>query len=142
VTDFCIFCEIVAGEAPSTKVYEDDRTLAFMDINPATDGHTLVIPKAHARDLFDLTDEDADAMFRSVRRVAAAVKDAFQVGGVNLVQANGAVAFQTVFHVHVHVVPRYRIDELALPWIPRPGDRSKIAACGDLLRATLSGPPP
>ena len=128
----------MAGDAPSAKVYEDDRTLAFMDINPATDGHTLVVPKAHARDLFDLTDEDADAMFRSVRRVAAAVKEAFQVGGVNLVQANGAVAFQTVFHVHVHVVPRYRIDELTLPWIPRPGDRSKIAACGDLLRQTLS----
>jgi histidine triad (HIT) family protein len=133
----CIFCAIVAGDAPATRVYEDERTLAFMDINPATDGHALVIPKAHARDLFDLGDEDADAMFRAVRTVAAAAKDAFGVGGVNLVQANGAVAFQTVFHVHVHVVPRYRFDELALPWIPRPGDRSMIANCGESLRAVL-----
>jgi len=128
----------VEGRAPSSQVYEDDRTLAFMDINPATDGHALVVPKSHARDLFDVSGEDADAMFRTVRRVAAAAKAAFGVDGVNLLQANGATAFQTVFHVHVHVIPRYRIDEIRLPWIPRPGDRSKIAANGEELRAALA----
>jgi histidine triad (HIT) family protein len=119
-------------------VYEDERTLAFMDINPATDGHSLVIPKAHARDLFDLPAEDADAMFRAVRRVAEAARDAFGANGLNLLQANGAAAFQTVFHVHVHVIPRYDIGEIRLPWIPRPGDRSKIADHGERLRAALA----
>jgi histidine triad (HIT) family protein len=108
-----------------------------MDINPATEGHALVIPKVHARDLFDVSDEDSVAMFRTVRTVAEAAKQAFGVDAINLLQANGATAFQTVFHVHVHVIPRYRIDEIRLPWIPRPGDRSKIASNGERLRAAF-----
>jgi histidine triad (HIT) family protein len=120
-------------------VYEDDHTVAFMDINPATDGHTLVIPRTHADDLFELQDDDAVAMFRTVRRVAAAAKEAYGAKGLNLIQANGRVAFQTVFHVHVHVIPRYRIDEIRMPWISRPGDRSTVAEHGAKLRAVLSG---
>ena len=134
----CVFCSIVAGQAPSTTVHEDDRTLAFMDINPATDGHTLVIPKTHARDLFEMEDADADAVWRSVRLVARAARDAFSVDGLNLLMANGRPAFQTVFHAHVHVIPRYRIDEIRVPWIPRPGDRSRIADHGERLRAALA----
>jgi histidine triad (HIT) family protein len=134
----CVFCGIVAGSIPSWTVYEDDHTMAFMDINPATDGHTLVIAKRHWPDLFEVDDEDAEAMWRTVRKVATAVRSAFEANGLNLLQANGRVAFQTVFHVHVHVIPRYRIDELRLPWIPRVGDRSKIAELGEKLREALS----
>ena len=119
-------------------MYEDERTRAFMDINPATEGHTLVIPKVHAADLFELADEDAAAMWRTVRVIGETALRAFDANGLNVLMANGHAAFQTVFHAHVHVIPRYRIDELRLPWIPRVGDRGRIAANGERLREALS----
>jgi diadenosine tetraphosphate (Ap4A) HIT family hydrolase len=102
----CIFCSIVAGESPSTPLYDDERVLAFMDINPATPGHLLVVPRRHATYLADLDPADGAAMFTAGQRLAAAVRAAMQAGGVNLFLADGEVAGQEVFHAHLHVLPR------------------------------------
>ncbi|MEM9653622.1 MAG: HIT family protein [Actinomycetota bacterium] len=108
--DGCIFCAIVAGDAPSRKVYEDDHTLAFLDINPITEGHTLVIPKRHAVDLHDITPEDLAATARSAKVVSKLLTDRLGCDGINLLHATGAAAWQTVFHLHIHVLPRVTGD--------------------------------
>jgi histidine triad (HIT) family protein len=125
--DNCIFCKIVKGEIPSIKLHEDDRTYAFMDINPGTRGHSLVIPKAHAADIHDIGEEDLAAVIKTVQKVAKAAKQALGCTGVNLVQSSGATAFQSVFHLHFHVIPRTEGDSVRLPWTPKPGDKSEIA---------------
>ncbi len=125
--DDCLFCRIVAGEIPSTRVDEDERTIAFMDINPATRGHVLVIPREHATDLLDVGAEDLAACTRMAKRVAARARDRLGADGVNLLNSCGQAAWQTVFHFHVHVIPRYADDPLRLPWAPAPGDRDEIA---------------
>ena len=130
----CIFCKIVAGDLPATIVDEDARTIAFMDINPATRGHALVIPRAHAADLHEIPADDLQAVALAAQRLAARAKDRLGADGVNLINSCGAVAWQTVFHFHVHVVPRYADDPLKLPWVPAPGDMDEIAATGVLLR--------
>ena len=126
----CLFCKIVGGELPATKVAEDERTLAFMDINPATRGHALVIPRDHARDVHDIDPEDLAACARTAQRIAGAVRERLGAEGVNLLQSSGRAAWQTVFHFHVHVIPRYADDPLRLPWTPGPGDPDEIAAAG------------
>lgn len=131
----CIFCGIVAREIPSTRVDEDERTVAFMDINPATRGHALVVPRTHARDLHEIDPEDLAACARMAQRIAARVPERLGAGGVNLLNACGALAWQTVFHFHIHVIPRYEGDPLKLPWVPTPGDAGEIAAAGEALRA-------
>jgi len=131
----CLFCKIVAGEIPSTRVYEDERTIAFMDINPATRGHMLVIPRAHAVDLLDVGADDLAAVAHSAQRLARRVHERLGADGVNLLSSCGAPAWQTVFHFHVHVIPRYLADPLQLPWHPAPGDREEIAAAAALLGA-------
>lgn len=107
-----IFAKILRGEAPSFKVYEDDKTFAFMDVMPQVDGHTLVIPKAPAENLFDLSPDDYTSLARSTQIVAAAVKKAMQVPGIMIAQLNGAEAGQTVFHIHNHIIPREKGLEL------------------------------
>ncbi len=129
----CIFCKIVAGDLPATIVDEDERTIAFMDIAPATRGHALVIPRAHAPDLLSVEDEDLRAVAIASRRLAARVKERLGADGVNLINACGAAAWQTVFHFHVHVVPRYEGDPLRLPWVPEPADPAVIAAAAQEL---------
>ena len=124
----CLFCKIVAGELPSTKVAEDERTIAFMDINPATRGHLLVVPREHSRDLLEIGDEDLAATTAAARRLAARVKERLGADGVNLMNSCGSAAWQTVFHFHMHVIPRYDDDPLQLPWKPEPGDEDEIAA--------------
>ena len=124
----CLFCKIVAGEIPSTRVDEDDRTVAFMDINPATKGHLLVIPREHATDLIEVSPEDLDAVMRMAQKLAGRAKERLDADGVNLLNSCGAAAWQTVFHFHIHVIPRYDTDPLRLPWVPAPGDRDEIAA--------------
>ena len=130
----CLFCKIVGGEVPSTRVAEDERTVAFMDINPATRGHALVVPRAHSRDLQEVGEEDLAACMAMARRVAGRAVEALGADGVNLLNCQGSAAWQTVFHFHVHVVPRYEDDPLRLPWIPEPGDGDEIAAAGERLR--------
>ena len=124
----CLFCKIVAGEIPATKVGEDERTVAFMDINPATRGHLLVVPREHSRDLLEIGDEDLAATTAAARRLAARVKERLGADGVNLMNSCGSAAWQTVFHFHMHVIPRYDDDPLQLPWKPEPGDEDEIAA--------------
>jgi histidine triad (HIT) family protein len=133
----CLFCKIVAGELPATIVAEDERTIAFMDINPATRGHALVIPRAHARDLYDVDPEDLAAVAVAAQRLATRVRDNLGADGVNLLNSSGAAAWQTVFHFHVHVIPRYEGDPLRLPWVPASGDMDEITAAA----AQLTGQP-
>lgn len=133
MADGCIFCKIVAGELPATIIDEDDRTLAFMDLSPATRGHALVIPREHVSDLHEIDPEDLEAVALTAQRVAAKARDKLGAGGVNLLNSSGAAAWQTVFHFHMHVIPRYADDPLKLPWVPTPGDMDEIAAAGALL---------
>ncbi|MGH2949797.1 MAG: HIT family protein [Solirubrobacteraceae bacterium] len=129
----CLFCKIVAGEIPSTRMDEDERTVAFMDINPASRGHVLVVPREHSTDLHDVGAEDLAACARMAQRVATHARDRLGADGVNLLNSCGQAAWQTVFHFHVHVIPRYANDPLRLPWVPGPGDRDEIAAAAEAL---------
>lgn len=131
----CIFCKIVAGELPATIVDEDERTIAFMDINPATRGHALVIPRAHTPDLLSIEPNELGAVVGAAQRLAARAKQHLGADGINLINSCGASAWQTVFHFHIHVVPRYEGDPLRLPWVPTPGDAAEIASA-----ATALGP--
>jgi histidine triad (HIT) family protein len=122
-----LFCKIVAGEIPATRVAEDERTIAFMDINPATRGHLLVVPREHAVDLLSVDPEDLAAVARAAQRIARVMPERLGADGVNLLNSCGRTAWQTVFHFHLHVIPRYEADPLRLPWTPEPGDRDEIA---------------
>ena len=132
--DDCVFCRIVAGELPASKVAEDERTLAFMDINPWTRGHALVIPKRHAADLLEIDDEDLAACASAARRLAARATERLGADGVNLVNSCGALAWQTVFHFHLHVIPRYEGDSMRLPGTPGGGGgEAEIRAAAEAL---------
>ena len=130
----CLFCKIVAGEIPATIIAEDERTVAFMDINPATRGHALVIPRAHARDLHEIDTDALKAVAATAQTVAARAVQRLGAAGVNLLNSNGSAAWQTVFHFHMHVIPRYPGDPLRLPWNPAQGDMEDIAAAGAQLK--------
>lgn len=112
----CIFCKLVRGQIPAAKVYEDELTIAFMDIGQATRGHVLVASKRHAVNLLELTAEETGAVMQTAQRVAAAVNKAFDPDGINIFQANGAPAGQTVFHFHLHVLPRFKGDSMSVVW--------------------------
>ena len=130
----CIFCKIVAGEIPSAIVEEDESTVSFMDINPATRGHALVIPRRHVVDLLEIEPDELAAVMLAAQRLAVRVSERLGADGVNLLNSCGSAAWQTVFHFHVHVIPRYAGDPLRLPWIPGPGDPDEIAAAAAALR--------
>lgn len=136
--DSCLFCAIVAGTIPSTRVDEDERTVSFMDINPASDGHLLVVPRAHAADLTDITPEDLSACALTAQRLAGRQLVTLGADGVNLLHCCGEAAWQSVFHFHFHVIPRYaddaERDRLTLPWIPAAGDPGRISAAGRALQ--------
>ena len=129
----CLFCKIAAGEIPATRVREDERTIAFMDINPATRGHLLVIPREHSTDLLEVGGEDLAACMAAAQELAGRLGDKLGADGVNVLNSCGRAAWQTVFHFHVHVIPRYAGDPLRLPWTPAPGDRDEIAAAAAAL---------
>jgi len=131
----CVFCKIVAGEVPATIVDEDERTIAFMDIAPATRGHALVIPRAHSADLLEVGPEDLQATALAAQRLARRAVQRLGADGVNLINSCGRAAWQTVFHFHIHVIPRYQDDPLQLPWVPAPGDPGEIAAAAQELAA-------
>lgn len=130
----CLFCGIAAGEIPAQIVDSDDQTVSFMDINPATRGHALVIPRAHATDLMEISDSDLEASMTAAKRLAKRMDDVLEPDGFNILNACRAAAWQTVFHFHVHVVPRYEDDPLKLPWVPAEGDADEIAAVAEELR--------
>ena len=130
----CLFCRIVAGELPSVRIYEDERTLAFMDIAPATRGHVLVVPRVHADDVHDIDPADLAACAQTAKRLAGRLRERLAAEGINLLSSSGAAAWQSVGHFHMHVIPRYAGDPLVLPWKPAPGDADDIAAAGASLR--------
>jgi histidine triad (HIT) family protein len=130
----CIFCKIIAGELPSQMIDEDERTIAFMDISPATRGHALVVPRKHSRDLLEIGEEDLAATIAAAQRIARWASERLGADGVNLLNSCGRVAWQTVFHFHIHVIPRYADDPLRLPWTPAEGDMDEIAAVAAELR--------
>jgi histidine triad (HIT) family protein len=130
----CIFCRIIAGELPGQIVQEDERTVAFMDINPATRGHALVVPRNHSRDLLEIDPEDLEATILAAQRLADRVRERLGTDGINLLNSCGQAAWQTVFHFHIHVIPRYEGDPLSLPWVPHAGDAAEIAATAQALR--------
>jgi len=132
--DDCIFCQIVAGELPSQRIDEDEQTISFMDINPATRGHALVIPKRHSRNLLEIEPEDLQATILAAQRLARRASERLGASGVNLINSCGSAAWQTVFHFHLHVIPRYADDPLRLPWTPEPGDPDEIASAAEQLR--------
>jgi histidine triad (HIT) family protein len=132
----CLFCSIVAGEIPAQIVYEDARTIAFMDIAPATRGHCLVVPRTHTDDLLTAAVEDVAASIATAQEMARRAYEDLGAEGVNILQSSGAMAWQSVFHLHFHVIPRYPGDPLRLPWVHAEGDPAEIAAAAALLRAS------
>lgn len=115
--DDCLFCKIIDGEIPSAKVYEDEHVYAFMDISQVTKGHTLIIPKIHTKNIYEMDEDVASYLFARVPKVANAIKDAFNPAGINLLNNNEAPAGQTVFHYHIHLIPRYDVnDGFGLNW--------------------------
>jgi histidine triad (HIT) family protein len=135
MADDCIFCKIVAGEMPAQIVDSDEHTVAFMDINPATRGHALVVPRSHVADLLEASDEDLERTAVAARRLAQRMEGALQPDGFNILNACRPAAWQTVFHFHLHVIPRYDDDPLKLPWIPRGAEPEQIAEIAEQIRA-------
>jgi histidine triad (HIT) family protein len=131
----CIFCSIVAGDAPATIIDEDEHTIAFMDIHPWTRGHALVIPREHHENLHEIPEETLSQVAAAAKRLAGRVRDGLEADGVNLLNSTGRAAWQTVFHFHVHVIPRYEGDPLELPVRPQEGDPDEIAEDAEKLRA-------
>jgi histidine triad (HIT) family protein len=130
----CIFCKIVAGELPATIVDQDEHTIAFMDINPATRGHALVVPRQHAPDLLSIEPRDLAAVTAAAQRLAARAKESLKADGINVINSCGSAAWQTVFHFHLHVIPRYQGDPMRLPWLPTPGDPDEIAVAAAAIK--------
>jgi histidine triad (HIT) family protein len=137
--DNCIFCAIVAGEGPAEIIDSDEHTVTLMDINPATKGHALVIPRDHTEDLMSISEEDLCHTAVAAQRIAKRMETTLQPDGFNLINACRAAAWQTVFHFHIHVVPRYEDDPLELPWIPRGADMDELAKIAATIRENGSG---
>ncbi len=133
-----IFTRIVNGEIPAIKVYEDADTLAFLDINPASRGHTLVICKAEIATLTELSDAQLIATARTTQRVAAAIQRSLQPDGINIMQNNGAAAGQTVFHYHVHIIPRWQNDDVVQFWQPRSVAKEMIVTIADSIKNAMN----
>jgi histidine triad (HIT) family protein len=133
----CVFCKIVAGQIPSTRVYEDEHTLAFMDIGQVNPGHVLVAAKKHADNLYALDDAQVAALAHTSARVARAIRDAFKSEGLSVYQANGKAAGQTVFHYHVHLLPRHAGDGMELTWPVKNPPREKLEDYAARIRAGL-----
>lgn len=130
----CIFCQVLRGEIPGERVYEDDHAIAVMDINPWTRGHAVVFPRRHAANLFEIEDEELEHVAVATKRVATKMRETLDCDGVNLLQSNGAAAWQTIFHLHVHVIPRYEGDPLQLPTRPQPAAPEELAEVAKVIR--------
>ena len=134
----CVFCRIVAGQIPSTRVFEDEHTVAFMDIGQVNPGHVLVAVKKHADNLYALDDVQAAAVARASARVARAIRDAFKPEGLSVYQANGKAAGQTVFHYHVHLLPRHEADGMELTWPVKNPPREALEGYAEKIRRLLN----
>lgn len=137
----CLFCKLVAGEIPSARVYEDALTLAFMDIGQVNPGHVLVATKRHAATLLDITPQEAAAVMQTAQRVASAIREVFDPPGITLLQANGREGEQTVFHFHMHVVPRHAQDGIGFTWPRKNPDDAVLGDYADRLAAAIAPTP-
>ncbi|MSP96332.1 MAG: HIT family protein [Betaproteobacteria bacterium] len=134
----CVFCKIVAGQIPSTRVHEDEHTLAFMDLGPVNPGHVLVAVKKHAANIFELDDTQSAAVALASARVARAIREAFRPEGLSIYQANGKAAGQTVFHYHVHLLPRHEADGMELIWPVKNRSRETLEGYAERIRKNFS----
>jgi histidine triad (HIT) family protein len=134
----CLFCKIVAGDIPATVIASDERTVTFLDINPATPGHALVVPRTHARDLLDISADDLSAVTTAAQLLACRQTQVLGAGGVNLINSCGAAAWQDVFHFHMHVIPRFKGDGLTPPWTGSPANQEELGAIGAKLRSAMA----
>ena len=134
----CVFCKIRDGKLPAMKVYEDERTLVFMDINPLNAGHCLVVTRTHAPTIWESDDEDLRASIAVAKKIAVALREAVKPDGLNMLQANGAAAFQSVPHFHLHLIPRWNNDGKGFDWSLVPGDRAQIIQIGERVREALA----
>jgi histidine triad (HIT) family protein len=133
MTNDCIFCAIGSGEIPSFKIYEDDDFLAYLDINPISKGHTLVIPKSHTQGLLDTSEETLGKLLATVKKVASHLKTALACDAFNILQNNGEAAGQTVFHIHFHIIPRYNGDD-ALSFAGSKGDMDELKKLAESIK--------
>ena len=131
----CIFCKVLSGEIPSERVYEDEHVIGVMDINPWTRGHAVVFPRKHATDLFEIEGDELGRVAVAAKRLATKMRDTLDCDGVNLLQSNGRAAWQTIFHLHFHVIPRYDDDPLELPTRPQSATPEELAAVAKEIRA-------
>ena len=130
----CIFCKVLAGEIPGERIYEDEYAVAVMDINPWTRGHAVVFPRKHATNLFEIEDSELEHVAVAAKRVATKMRDTLDCDGVNLLQSNGKASWQSIFHLHVHVIPRYDDDPLQLPTRPQPAEPEELAEVAKEIR--------
>ncbi len=126
--DTCIFCRIAAGEIPSKTLYEDDEFRVILDLGPATKGHALILPKNHYRNLFELPKEQAEKAIVLAKKMALRMQEKLHCDGLNLVQNNGETAGQTVFHFHIHLIPRYEGDGQVIGWKPGKSEDAELEA--------------
>ncbi len=122
----CLFCKIIRGEIPSKKVYEDNNTLAILDINPASEGHVLVMPKKHSETIFEANEEDLKATIATTKKVANKIKSELSPEGLNVIQNNGEVAGQVIAHIHFHVLPRYKDDKIMIGFPRNQTDETQL----------------
>jgi histidine triad (HIT) family protein len=135
----CIFCKIVAGEIPAVKVLDEESVLAFMDINPSSRGHMLIVPKNHAENIFEIPESDLATLIKAVKKCAGAAKDALRAEGVTILQLNGKASDQIVPHLHIHVIPRWENDGLSVStWEMKPGDMEEIQEIALKIKEYLS----
>lgn len=133
----CLFCKIAEGTIPSTTIYEDDNFRVFLDVFPGTKGHTLIIPKKHVENIFELDEETAAKLFALATKVARAMKKQFNFQGMNVLQNNGKVAGQTVFHFHLHLIPRYEEDGVKIKWNSSEANTEELKELRDTIQAGL-----
>ena len=134
----CIFCKIANGEIPSSTIYEDDFFRVILDLSPATKGHALILPKQHMANIFEMDDTTAEKVFVLAKRIAKAMKSAINCDGLNIVQNNGEVAGQTVFHFHMHIIPRYNNDGQQITWIPGTSEAEEREAIAAQIKSLLN----
>ena len=132
--DDCIFCKIAAGEIPSNTIYEDDSYRVILDLGPAARGHALILPKEHYADIYELPDEKAGEVFRLAKKMAGKMKSALRCDGFNVVQNNGEIAGQTVFHFHMHLIPRYENDGQKIGWTPGEPSQEELQETARIIR--------
>lgn len=133
----CIFCKINQGEIPSTTIYEDEDFKVILDINPASRGHAVILPKNHAANLMELPDEDAEKILKVAKKCAVAMMEVLHCDGINILQNNGEAAGQTVFHLHIHLIPRYEGDSVNIKWIPGTPEEN-ATQLAEAIRAAIS----